>query len=617
MTFRLLLSTTCLVLSLFPSLVPAALAQSSSRFCAGVDVEELGRPYVFRYGLTRDQLQTDFFNQDTGLNGQGYRPKRLTGYRVENELRYATKWVQMAGPHWLGRSRLTGDEFHALYLERRAEYRPIDVTGYNTPTGGVRFGVIWERNVDGIDWEVHRNFSRSEMQDLVNEKEGTGWLPVRVEGYTLDGEPHYISIWVRDPCVWRMHNKMTRDQYQTRLDDYTGTFRLVHLDSYEDDGEVFYAGIWWQQPGPGQSVRSNRDWYLFQRFFNNNLCAGRRIDNFYAADLPGAIRYGGIWTFLAAPVFNARSSLASRIRQEIHCAPGRAGGAVINLTTGEQIMVHADAPYGTSSTIKSAILYALLRRIDATDETLDTQLNMGLQYGTNQGNTLTPFGLFTLRQLATTMIQNSNNWATNRLIDFIGPLLIRVELDSLGLDEIRLRRYMTGSGSPSMHGNDSSGEDYAEGFDNTATPRQYARFLSLVHANNGLLTPRSWAFFWNTLGLNQNAHATMLNAGVGTDWASLGTVAEKAGSNCWNNGTESKPQIDDHLQRSAAGRISFANGQVVVYAAFVDEADKAASCPATASVTPLQNMLDCVVMHAFRQYSGQTTGTDVAACTGG
>jgi hypothetical protein len=607
----------CLALILGSPFAAPALAQGS-RFCTGLN-QELARPYVFRYGLTRDQLRTDFFDQETGLNAQGYRPRRLTGYRVGDEIRYATKWTQISGPHWIGRSRLTGEQFHALYLERRAEYRPIDVTGYNLPSGAVRYGVIWERNVDGVEWEVHRDVSRAGMQALVDLKESTGWLPLRVEGYTLDGEPHYISIWARDSCGWRMHNRMTREQYQARLDTYAEDgVRLVHLDSFEDDGEVYYAGIWWRQGGPMPSVRSNRDWYLFQRLSNNNQCAGRVIDNFYAADLPGAIRYGGIWTFVSTPVFGPRSSLASRIRQEIHCVPGRAGAAVLNLTTGEEVLAHADVSYGTSSTIKSAILYALLRRLDRTDESLDTILNVLFQYGTNQNNTLTTFGFFTLRQLATTMIDDSNNWATNRLIDFVGPAAIRAELDRLGLDQIRLRRYMTGTGSASMHGNDSASEDYADGFDNTATPRQFARFLALVHANDGHLSAASWTFFWNRLGLNGNAHDSALDAGVGTGWTGFGTVAEKAGSNCWANGTDSKPQLpDDHLQRSAAGRITFTDGQVVVYAAFVDEADRTAACPAAGNVTPLQNMLDCVVMHTFRQYSGQTTGADVAACAAG
>ena len=180
-----------------------------------------------------------------------------------------------------------------------------------------------------------------------------------------------------------MHNKMTRAQYQARLEQYAGTYRLVHLDSYADGGDTYYAGIWWQQPGPAQAVRSNRDWYLFQRFHDNHACQGAVLDNVVVANVEGAVRYGGIWTATGAPNVGPGSPVAARIAQEVNCAPGRAGAAVINVTTGEQVMVGADDSYGTSSTIKSAILYALLRRIDATAANLTTLHDVEGPFGSN------------------------------------------------------------------------------------------------------------------------------------------------------------------------------------------------------------------------------------------
>jgi hypothetical protein len=131
-----------------------------------------------------------------------------------------------------------------------------------------------------------------------------------------------------------------------------------------------------------------------------------------------------------------------------------------------------------------------------------------------------------------------------------------------------------------------------------------------VHQNTGLLTPLSFAFFWNTMALNADAHDAVLDTGVGTNWQSVATVAEKAGSNSWSLAPAHRPQLSGaHLQRSAAGRLVFANGHVVFYAAFVDEADGP-------NTTPLQNTLDCVVMDAVRQYGGQATPGDVPACQG-
>jgi beta-lactamase class A len=611
--------------------------------CLTVDTARLAAPYVFKYGVRPSALQTDFFDE-SGLKGDGYRPDRLTGYAGSDSTLYATKWVKTGGPQWIGRFGLTGSEFHDLYLERRDDYLPTDVSGFNTPSGAVRYAVIWERNSAGLGWKVHRDVSRSGMQDLVDEYSETGWFPTRVEAYTLNGEPHYISTWLHMPCNWAMHNKMTRSQYQQRLDDYSASgLRLVHLDQFVDDGDVFYAGIWWAQQGPGQAVRSNRDWYLFQRFFNNYSCTGFVLDNFYAAAIPGATRYGGIWTFNAAPNVDQDSSFSRRIRQEVNCTPGRAGAAVINLTTGEQTMVHGDQIFGTSSTIKSAILYTLLRKADAEGTNLSTtQINVGAQFGTNQPTNNPPLQAnqcYSLLFLARIMIDFSNNWATNRLIDYIGVAnppagqctgatnppqsnlgmnRVNQELNALGFDRTRLRRYMTGTGSP------GSSAAYAAGTDNTSTPREYASFLRAVHQNNGLLSNASSNQFWTLMAINGNDDDNILDAGVGTNWPTVVDTFQKAGSNTWgydNSGNPTaqtgdyahRPQIAAHLHRSEAGRLLFDNGQVVFYTVFINEADGPPTNALPLRVT-LQNTLDCVVVGTVRQYSGQSTGANLSAC---
>ncbi len=585
-------------------------AASADAYCSGVDVADLRRQYSFRYGLSGDELQSQYFSS-SGLGSQGFRPRRLTGYRAGSDQLYATKWVQAPGPEWYARFGLTSSEFGTVFEQRRASWRPIDVSGYTTPGGAVRHAVIWERNTGPrVDWRLHRDVSRVAMQDFVDQYAASGFVPVRVEAYPKSGQLRYISTWVKTACNWRMHNRMSRTEYQAKLDGYAKTHRLVHLDAFTDAGKVWYAGIWWRQPGPGQDVRSDRDWYVFQRIGNNNACQGRVIDNFYATDVPGAIRYGGIWTSTGTPQV---ASLESRVRQEVNCTPARAGAAILNLTTGQQILVHADVEYGTSSTIKSAILFALLRKIDATPATLDTLLAAGAPYGTERGSPAFQRGQrYPLRTFATKMIRSSCNWSTNRLIQYVGMAQVNEELRALGIEDVTLRRYMTGSGAPSARrGSSGPSDDYADGIDNTATPRAYATFIRLMHENVGKLTRSSFTFYWQTLGLNGSAHDGVLDAGVSGSRLAIATLAEKAGSNTWSGGPSSKPQVTGtHYQRSVAGRMTVANGPVVVYAAFADEGVSSTS-------GPLQSMLDCTVMHAMREYSGRTTGSDVAACAAG
>jgi hypothetical protein len=425
---------------------------------------------------------------------------------------------------------------------------------------------------------------------------------------------------------------MDHPDYKDIFDDYAGAgYRQTHVDATSRQSEMWYHAIWWKQPGPGYLVKVDRDWYLYQQLLNNRWCEGFKHTNFYAADNGSAARYGGIWTVDTPITIDDTSPLADQVREEIDCAPGRGGTAIIDLVSGEKILAHADQVFGASSTIKSAILYALLRKLDAEGTSLQTRLDIPVQLGTNQGNPppLTVGQDETIENLARWMINYSNNWATNRLIQYIGESEpanevmdpINAELEAFGLTRTRLNRYFTGSGSPSIHGGGSASDDYAAGFDNVTTPREYASFLQLMHVNPGLLSADSYDMFWEIMKLNDDFHDDALDDGVPM-WTTRVAQYPKAGSNSWgwdkstNPWTSTadpgdyahRPQLGSHVQRSEAGRMVFDNGQVVVYATFFNDA---ANLP---SYQPFEDALDCIQVQVAREYSGHTTGNVLPQC---
>ena len=291
----------------------------------------------------------------------------------------------------------------------------------------------------------------------------------------------------------------------------------------------------------------------------------------------------------------AFSPLEDRLEQHLTELPGDGGAAIINLTTGEEAYVNPDQAFGTSSTIKSGILFALARKIDAENGTTwGTLLNVGNSYGANQGSTLVANTEYSLEYLARTMIVNSNNWATNRLIQFIGMSTINDEFDdTLGLDQTRLNRYLVGTGAPSAHGNVTGPlGDYQEGWDNLSTPREITSMLQQIHENAGLLSGFSYDKYWAIMALdgdggNGNNTRGYSNDYYGSDglngyfgalypnWASLLDFYNKAGSNDWTGDPgnfQSKPTLGDHSQRSEAGRVILSSGEVLFYAAFADNA---------------------------------------------
>src|SRR5262249_40242371 len=153
---------------------------------------------------------------------------------------------------------------------------------------------------------------------------------------------------------------------------------------------------------------------------------------------------------------DASSSISSRVSYHVDCAAGRAGAALINVTTGETITAHADQTFGSASAIKITVLYALLRKADAEGIDLDTAT----------------IGTKTLTTLATEMIVDSNNASTNTLIKFVDIDKVNEEIDALGLSVTTLGRYL--SGGPSAHGLGSWFDDFKAGYDNFTTPRELA-----------------------------------------------------------------------------------------------------------------------------------------------
>ena len=605
------------------SIAAAAPAAAEHSACSGASPTELAAPNVVRLGLTATQFSHDLISPSTGLSAQGYRPLRITGYSEGGPTRFMTKWIKAAGPELLPALNLTADGLQSSYLARRALYRPVDISAYTTPAGP-RFAITWQRNAGGPDWRLRSARTRAQMDELVDDYERQGFVPRRVEAYHDGGGLRFASIWVKASCTWKMHNRMSRATYEERVDDYADRgWKILHLDSYRDDGRTRYAAIWTRNAAATPEVRSDRPWYGFLRRYSASRCAGREIDNFYVTTFDGRLRYGGIFRPSAAPAPTLSSPFASRLGQEVECAPGRAGAAVIDVTGNVELAVNGTTSYGTSSTIKSAILYALLRRIDQNPNdaiTLDLRRNVGAQYGDNQADRLTASRTYSLRQLATFMIDDSNNWATNRLIDFVTMARVNSELDRLGRSDIRLRRYMTGTGSPSVDDNGGATGDYDAGIDNTARPLGFARFLRRMHEGSDL-TGASRSFFWNTLALNGTAHRGILNPGGVAP--AIAQLAEKAGSNTWNGAPEHKPELSRHLQRSAAGRVVLTDGRVLVYAAFIDEGDRPSGQKLDDARAALQTSLDCIVLEAVREGIrkamtgvGGSTSTRVASCRG-
>ena len=148
---------------------------------------------------------------------------------------------------------------------------------------------------------------------------------------------------------------------------------------------------------------------------------------------------------------------------------GVLGVAILDLTTGQEYVLHADEVLPTASSIKIAILAELYHQAQQGKIKLGdlyTLQSADIVGGSGVAGALTPgVTRLTIRDVAALMISVSDNSAANIIIDRIGMENVNALLDSLGLTHTRLRRKMMDVKAA------------AEGRENISTPREMVTLL--------------------------------------------------------------------------------------------------------------------------------------------
>jgi len=166
---------------------------------------------------------------------------------------------------------------------------------------------------------------------------------------------------------------------------------------------------------------------------------------------------------------------------------GAMGVAILDLTSGQKSLLHADDVFAQASSIKIAVLLELYRQaqqgklkltdiytVQQSDLVQDSDIMNGLTSGVTK---------ITLRDVATMMVAVSDNSATNVLIDRVGMENVNALLDSLGLAHTRLRRKMMDVKAAS------------EGRENVSTPREMMMLLEAVYRGKVLNKEMTDDFF--------------------------------------------------------------------------------------------------------------------------
>jgi beta-lactamase class A len=199
----------------------------------------------------------------------------------------------------------------------------------------------------------------------------------------------------------------------------------------------------------------------------------------------------------AAPPAEKQQVLWDQLRTTIGDVERRLDGvlgvAILDLTSGQELLVRPEEVFPQASSIKIAVLAELYRQAEQSARGASGNVALTDQYVVRTEDLvaesdimggLTPATTqLTLEDLATMMVAVSDNSATNVLIDRIRMANIEAFLDRQGLRQTHLRRKMM-----DLHA-------AAEGRENVSTPREMMTLLERLYRGHILSEPWQGRFF--------------------------------------------------------------------------------------------------------------------------
>lgn len=132
-------------------------------------------------------------------------------------------------------------------------------------------------------------------------------------------------------------------------------------------------------------------------------------------------------------------------RNQIAWHPGTIGIALHNLTTNEKLMIN-NRPFSAASTIKVPIMTAVYKKVEEQQLRFNTTITFKEHYCVPDSpklSTMKTGHKISIKKLVEYMITESDNTATNILIDIVGMDYINNIIEEIGLRDTILQRKMT------------------------------------------------------------------------------------------------------------------------------------------------------------------------------
>jgi CubicO group peptidase (beta-lactamase class C family) len=246
--------------------------------------------WIAKHGLTSAQYQQAF----TDLSKQGYYPKMVTGYSLNNQANYAALWLKTTLPAAEFRHGLTAAQYQSTFNDMQKKgYRLVYVQGFsvsNTPY----FNAIWQK-VSGPALIARHNLTAQQYQQIFDQNKN--YRPKIISAYTVNGTPYFAGIWEEGGGnTWVARHNMTARQYQDNFNQFTGQgYKLSCVTGYTNGGQAAYAAIWEKVSGPSWYARHAIPLGFYQYTFDNFYYQGYAPQFLTGYNVNNQVQFAGIW----------------------------------------------------------------------------------------------------------------------------------------------------------------------------------------------------------------------------------------------------------------------------------------------------------------------------------
>lgn len=317
-----------------------------------------------------DLSDSAFSSRFNSLREQGFRMIDIDVSKTIEGLRYSQIWEDNeTSLGWAEYRNMTSDQYHARWREQRDRGRlPIDIETYKSGDQRLWAG-IWEENRSNVQWSSHRNLTGDQYGDLFRTRQSEGYRLIDLEVYNTSGGLRYACIWMKntDGRGWAGYRNMTRDQYQTRVNDLASDgLSVVDFESYDTSSGVRYAAVWSASPNRRIAVRSHRRKEDFEDYARQYADEGMRLIDYERIRMRGRTLHSGIWAANDRRSRYGKHNALSRIITDFQTANGVPGISVAIMDGGELVYSrgfgdqesdndqkpHAGSVYGLASVSK-------------------------------------------------------------------------------------------------------------------------------------------------------------------------------------------------------------------------------------------------------------------------